>query len=398
MIYGRQKVLLPLFGFVMGLVLFSALSSFNLLFPYLSKELSVGSRELFYLGNLFYFSGMPLGKVMGRIFKFSKRSSLSSTLMISLIAMTLVLTPFVRSFPIFIGFRLLQGTSTFIMEIFSITFSTLFNDRVRPVANSIAISGVPGGVSFGTILPFIFSFNVLNTYAVMGFLSMVALIPFALLFASPPSARMPIFRGGTYRMSVTWLLGGLWMTIAGFNLIFASLLPIFVSVYSPGNVVSIMNIFGYGGVLGTVAGGIISYILYPLLNSYRKITIVSVIGYVISIPGFIILAFVHGAIPTEAGVSLVMFETLSIASIYSLPINIYGNEKVANGTWDFSLVGSSGHIIAPLTIIPLAMSFGFTPTFLIIMLSPIYGAIASFILPKHFIGVEPVGDIGTEVP
>ncbi|MEM3192711.1 MAG: hypothetical protein QW292_11665, partial [Candidatus Parvarchaeota archaeon] len=76
-------------------------------------------------------------------------------------------------------------------------------------------------------------------------------------------------------------------------------------------------------------------------------------------------------------------ETFVIAAIYTLPRKLYPPGLVAKGTWEFSLVGSLGHIIAPLILIPIAYSIGFGYMFAIILIFPIYGIFAmTYLLTK----------------
>jgi len=50
---------------------------------------------------------------------------------------------------------------------------------------------------------------------------------------------------------------------------------------------------------------------------------------------------------------LIMTETLLISPIYTTPVDVYGKDNFENDIREFSLIGSTRHIIAPSSLLPL---------------------------------------------
>jgi hypothetical protein len=58
----------------------------------------------------------------------------------------------------------------------------------------------------------------------------------------------------TYKFKFTWIYGFLWMTIKGFNLTFAIIIPLYLDKYSLAIIGIAMSILGYRDTLGTISG------------------------------------------------------------------------------------------------------------------------------------------------
>ncbi|MEM0127362.1 MAG: MFS transporter [Thermoproteota archaeon] len=382
----KREFYLPLSGFVMSAMLLSSLSSFVIFIGYFSKLTNTNQDLLFYLGTLLYFAGMPAGKLIGRILKYHKNTIFSTFMVVTVISVTIIFMPYVRNFALLLTFRFIQGSATFLMEIFSLSYSYIYSDRNRILASTVSISGIPAGVAIGSAVPFLAEMYPDIVYMVLGLLSFIFIIPFVFLLSKDKEALNPLKeekKGTTFRMPITWLLAFLWMSIAGFNLVLGSILPMYLSRYDPKDIVITMNIFGFWGAGATIVGGLIAYLLYSKASGYRALIYVSTIGYVFSVPGFLLLNFRASGMLLYLAMFLIQLETFVIAAIYTFPRKLYPPGLVAKGTWEFSLVGSLGHIIAPLILIPIAYSIGFGYMFAIILIFPIYGIFAmTYLLTK----------------
>ncbi|MEM4058069.1 MAG: MFS transporter [Thermoplasmata archaeon] len=383
---SKREFYLPLSGFIMSAVLLSSLSSFVIFIGYFSKLTNTNTSLLFYLGTLLYFAGMPAGKLIGRILKYHKNTILATFIVVTVISATVVFMPYVNNFALLLAFRFIQGGATILMEIFSLSYAYIYSDRKRILASTVSISGIPAGVAIGSSVPFLASMNPDLVYAVLGLLSFILIIPFVFLLSKDREALNVLKeekKGTTVKMSITWLLAFLWMSIAGFNLVLGSILPIYLGKYDPKDIVMTMNIFGFWGAGATIVGGLIAYFLYSKALGYRALIYVSIIGYLFAVPGFILLALRVTNLILYLAMFLTQFEAFVIAAIYTLPKKLYPPGLVAKGTWEFSFVGSLGHIIAPLILIPIAYSIGFNYMFAIILIFPIYGIFAmGYLLTK----------------
>jgi len=376
--------LLPAMGFILAAVLLTSLSSFVLFIPYFTKALGIPSNELLYYGTLLFFGGMPFGKLIGRAFKLYRHTVAFTLTCVTIISVTIFMMPFVSSIAVLLLFRFIQGSATVLMEVFSVSYSYIYSKRARALASTISISGIPAGVAIGSSITYIFRGGVINSYMTMGALSVICVFPFLLLLNGRPVQPRVESSGTTYRRPATWALGFLWMTIAGFNLVMASILPAYVGTVNPTYIPAVMDVFGFWGAIATVLGGMIAYILYPRLNGDRSLVFVAMAGYLLSIPGFVIFFLGGGGTELILGMTLIMFETFSIPAIYALPRRLYEDGMVAKGTWEFGLMGSLGHIIAPLMVIPLAVLFGYNEIFLFLMAFPIAGSIVMAYIPRLF--------------
>lgn len=375
----NRNIYLPLSGFITAAMLLSSLSSFVIFIDFFSKSTHTNPNLLFYLGTLIYFTGMPAGKLIGRILRYHKNTVLATFLVVTIISLTVVFMPYVNIFPLLMLFRFIQGGATILMEIFSISYAYIFSERERILASTFSISGIPTGVAIGSSLPFMANMNPYLVYMVLGLLSFILLLPFVFLLNKNQEALKVLKEEGngtTLKMPITWIMAFLWMSIAGFNLVLGSIMPMYLGMYDPKDIAITMDIFGYWGAIATIVGGLIAYFLYPKASGYRSFVYVSIIGYLISIPGFIILAFKVTNFPLFLAMFLIQFEAFPIAAIYTLPRKLYPPGFVAKGTWEFSFFGSLGHIIAPLTLIPIAYFIGFNIMFTTILIFPIYGVLA----------------------
>lgn len=376
--------LLPVMGFVLAAVLLTSLSSFVLFIPYYAHALGTPPSELLYYGTLLFFSGMPFGKLVGRALRLYRHTVAFTLAGIIIISTTIFLMPFAGSLAILLLFRFIQGSSTVLMEVFSVSYSFIYSRRVRALASTISISGIPAGVAIGSGITYIFRGGVINSYLTMGALSILCVFPFLILLNGRPVQPKVEVPGTTYRRPATWALAFLWMTIAGFNLVIASILPAYMVMADPSYLPAVLYIFGFWGAIATVLGGAVAYVLYPRLNGDRSLVLVATAGYLLSIPGFLIFFFGGGGTMLIIGMVLIMFETFSISAIYALPRRLYEDGMVAKGTWEFALLGSLGHIIAPLVVIPLAIIAGYNETFLFLMAFPVAGSIVMAYLPRLF--------------
>ncbi len=376
---SRKELYLPLSGFVMAAVLLSSLSSFVIFIGYFSKITNTNTSLLLYLGTLLYFAGMPTGKLIARILKYHKNITLATFIVLTVISTTVISMPYVNNFVLLMAFRFIQGEATILMEIFSLSYSYIYTDRKRILASTISISGIPAGVAIGSAVPFLANMNPDLVYAILGLLSFILVIPFIILLRKNRNALNVLKEeksGTTVKMSITWIMAFLWMSIAGFNLVLGSILPDYMGTYDPKDIVMAMNIFGFWGAGATIVGGLIAYFLYPKNLGYRALIYVSIFGYLVAVPGFILLALKVTNLILYLAIFLIQFETFVIAAIYTLPRKLYPPGLVAKGTWEFSFIGSLGHIIAPLILFPLAYSMGFSFMFITILIFPIYGIFA----------------------
>jgi len=373
-----NAILLPIAGFVLAAILLSSLSSFVIFLPYFSRITDTNSDELFYLGTLVYFIGMPAGKILGRFFRYHRNITLTTTIVIIIVSVSIVLMPFVTSMPIILLLRFVQGSATILMEIFSISFSYVYSERTRILASTFAISGIPTGVTLGSSIPFLASLDPFVAYFIMGILSIVMLVPFIFLLGRNREKMLVLKhekKGTTMRMPVTWVMGALWMTMT-VNLIMATIIPEYLGQYDPKDILGAMGVFGIWAAISTIIGGLASYLLYDRASGYRSLIIVSAAGFAISIPGFILLSMKLVGFSLLLAIFLTQFGAFVVAMIYSIPRKIYPEGYVAKGIWEFSSIGSFGHIAAPLILIPVGYAVGFRFVFIILLLIPIYGILA----------------------
>ncbi|MDP7976072.1 MAG: MFS transporter [TACK group archaeon] len=381
-----KRTALPLAGFSVAAVLLTSLSSFMLFTGFFAKTTGVGRDEITYLGTLAFFSGMPFAKVMGRLLKFYKNSVIGTALVISLVTTTIFLMPYTNSLLVLLLFRFVQGSSMILMEVFSVNYSYIFDERKRVMATVFSISGVPVGVALGSSLSFLASMNPYEAYLYMGLLSALLMVPFLVFLGGRRSDFRPLKLeepGTTYKKPVTWVLGFLWMSITGFNLLMASLYPMFLAQYDPKAITLALYVFGFGGFTITILGSVIAYYLYPKLGP-RSLGLVGTLGFGLSIPGFLLLFVRPTGVLLILAVLLGRFEAFGITTIYLSPKLVYPEGMVGKGTWEFSFLGSLGHIIAPMTVIPIAYQFGFGTAFSLLLIFPVYGMFASLLLPRAF--------------
>ncbi len=387
-----KRIALPISGFITTAIIFSVLGSVTFYAPLILSGMStkMSLDSFIFLITLVYFAGMPFGKILGRIMKFHRNSSLWTSLMLLIIIFTIIVTPYVHNLPLFLVLRFIQGSSSFVMEIFSISYAFLFKERERALASAISISGIPAGVTLGSILAL--SLNLHQTFLIIPLIGLLSMIPFIYLL----NIKIYNFKNEsytTYKFKFTWIYGFLWMTIAGFNLTLAVVIPLYLERYSPSITGTAMSIFGYWGAVGTILGGVIAYLIYRKINGSLSLVTVGILGYAVSIPGFLLLYLHPDNSLILLGIFFIMTEALVISPIYTTPVDVYGRERVGNGIWEFSLIGSSGHIIAPLTLIPLGLAFGFNFVFLILIIFPIYGIIAMIFI-YHYISEHDIKKVG----
>ncbi|AFZ69945.1 Major Facilitator Superfamily transporter [Caldisphaera lagunensis DSM 15908] len=381
-----RKWAYSLLGFVIASLLTSALSIYVLFMPYFSEKIGVNIQELILWGNLAYFIGMPIGKIIGRFLKFYKRLTKSIIGLTGLISISIALMPFISSFSELIILRIIQGTVTFYMEIFSNVYSFLFSDfKSRNLASAISISGIPGGVAIGTSAYILETQSPILVYSIFSIISFIVGLIFAfstLNFENTIKELKNEYKGTTYKLKITWIMGFYWATIAGFNLVLAILLQPFVSSYSVKDVPIAMETFGYSGAILTIAGGFIAY----LTKSLKITSIVIGISYIISFIGFLILyLFEPVGIYLALTIILIMIEAIAVPFIYSIPREIYKENMVAKGTWEFAFIGSSFHIWGALIVLTIGSLISFRYSILALAFPPIYGALISFLIPRFSI-------------
>ncbi len=374
----RPKVLLiSIIGFILSTVLFMALSVFTIMSPFIYSHLSssISYNAFSYLFTILYFSGMPAGKVLGRIFGFHKRPSFFTFLMIVIIAITIPLIYYGNNLILVLVSRFIEGTSTFLMEIYSIEFSSFLALRERIIPSSISIGGIPTGVALGGLIVSKLSSNVIIIWTIF---SMVLGAIFSLsIYLARNSAEMKkggIKRKTGFKNPLTWYMGIIWMSIAGFNLSLAIILPLYLEMINPSLIGYSLGIFGYAGAIFTFIGGILAFLLYTETKRNISMIYLAVFSYAISFIGFISL-IIFGIKNIGIDIVLISFEAMNVAIIYSIPKDIFGETNFANSTWEFSLIGSSGHILAPLILIPIALNFGFVPVFSLYAAFPVISSL-----------------------
>ena len=379
-------VLLTSFGFILATLLFVSLSLFTLVAPllYHHSHVSVNLNEFTYIITISYFTGMPLGKIIGRVFGMHRHLALSTFLMAVIISISIPITYISSNFYELIFLRVIQGTSTFLMEIFSIEYSKLLKLPERIVPSTISIGGIPTGVALGT-----FFVNYISMSNLIILVSLILIVggSFSLLINSLReyknlSDEYKNAKSTNYRNPATWLMGIVWMSIAGFNLSLAVILPLYLLKTDPPLINNTMNVFGIAGALFTFLGGVASYLIYKLGKKDESLFLIPVFTYLITAVGFLFIIFA-GTKYLLLSTLLVMVEAMNIGIIYSIPKEIFGEKNYANATWEFSLIGSSGHIIAPLILIPIAFSLGFNYVFLVYAIFPLIAAL-SFLRIKSF--------------
>lgn len=385
-----RVVLLTSFGFILATLLFVSLSLFTLIAPVLYSHLHItlNLNEFTYIITIAYFTGMPLGKIIGRVFGMHRYPALSTFLMVAIISISIPLTYISSNFYELIFLRIIQGMSTFLMEIFSIEYSKLLKLPERIVPSTISIGGIPTGVALGA-----FFVNYLSMSNLILLVILILLIGglFSVILNSIGGLNYEIIKGQQIRTTnygnpATWLMGIIWMSIAGFNLSLAVILPLYLIKTDPTLINNAMNVFGITGALFTFLGGILSYSIYKFGKKDYALFLVPVLSYSVTAFGFLII-MVMGVKLLIFALILIMMEAMNIGIIYSIPREIFGDKNYANATWEFSLIGSSGHIIAPLLLIPLAFSFGFNYVFLIYAIFPLIAAI-SFLRIKSYMRVR----------
>ncbi len=379
------RLSVPLLGFAASAILTSALSTYVLYLGYFHVRTGMSVPSLALWGSVFYFAGMPIGKVIGRALRFYRHLPVAVMGMSALIAVTLILMPYVVLPAELMVLRFLQGTVTFFMEIFSNAYSYLYEDvGSRTLASAISISGIPGGVAIGTSAYMLALADPSIVYLALALAALAAAAGYSALLSRMRIVLTPLkeeLHGTTFRMGRTWLMGILWATIAGFNLVLAVVLPPFVSAYSPSDVPLAMNVFGVTAVLVTVISGILAY----YLRSPSSLTKMVAVGYALGLAGFVYLWAAH---PVGAwlalALTLINMETLAVPFIYSIPRHVYPEGLVAKGTWEFSLIGSTFHVWATMLVVGLGYYIGFGSSMAILIGPPIYGLLAVLILPRFF--------------
>ncbi len=383
-IFKKYPMLISLIGFITVAITTTGLSIYVLYIGYFSKLTRIGIPTLLLWGNLAYFIGMPIGKILGRWLKFYKHLSIAIIGLSFIISLSMILMPFSKSFDELLLLRIIQGTVTFYMEIFSNFYSFLFNDfRKRTLASAISISGIPGGVAIGTSAYALISQNPLVVYSSFAIISLILAIFYSISLSNFRIIQSDLKKEGsgtTYKMGRTWLMGFLWATIAGFNLILAVLLPPYISTYSPKDVPLAMEIFGYTGAIITIIGGLIAYIIKSSITMAKIVSI----AYILSFIGFIILYFEPKGIYLGIDITIIMLEGFAVPFIYAVPVELYKEDMVAKGTWEFALIGSSFHVWGALLILTLATIISYRFAEFILIFPPIYGFIVSFLLPKLY--------------
>ncbi|MDG7035603.1 MAG: hypothetical protein JRM78_05220, partial [Nitrososphaerota archaeon] len=198
--------LLPVMGFVLAAVLLTSLSSFVLFIPYYAHALATPPSELLYYGTLLFFSGMPFGKLIGRALRLYRHTVAFTLACVIIISATIFLMPFAGSLAILLLFRFIQGSSTVLMEVFSVSYSFIYSRRARALASTISISGIPAGVAIGSGITYIFRGGVINSYLTMGALSVLCVFPFLILLNGRPVQPKVEVPGATHRRPATWAL------------------------------------------------------------------------------------------------------------------------------------------------------------------------------------------------
>ncbi len=377
------RLTVPLLGFATSAIMTSALSTYVLYLPYFHSLTGAPIDSLALLGSVMYFAGMPLGKVIGRALRFYRRLPAAVLGMSALIAATLVLMPYASSLWELMSLRVIQGTVTFFMEVFSNAYSYLYGDvGSRTLASAASISGIPAGVAIGTSAYVLASASPFIVYAALASAALASAAGYSAVLSRMRAELSPLseeLRGTTFRMGRTWIMGFLWATIAGFNLVLAVALPPFISSYSPADVPLAMNAFGVSAAVLTVLSGAIAY----RVRSPAALSRIIAAGYALSFAGY---AYLWAARPVGAALALAILlinmEALAVPFIYSVPRHLYPDGLVAKGTWEFSLIGSTFHVWATMLVLGLGYYAGFGAAMAVLMGPPIYGALVSLLLTR----------------
>ncbi len=370
-------------GFASAATMTTALSTFVLFVGYFAHRTGVSPGELVLWGSVAYFAGMPIGKVIGRGLRAYRRLPLLIGGLSAIIAASLAAMPFVSSFAELMTLRVIQGLVTIYMEVFSNVHSFLFEElRSRSLAASISISGIPAGVAIGTSAYALASQSPLLVFSTLAAASLLMGLAF-----SAATGRLRVVEtelradipGTTYTRGITWIMGFLWATIAGFNLVLAVLLPPFVTSYSPPDVPLAMQAFGYSAALLTVAAGAVEY----AVGSLRRMAMLVGASYVASFIGFLLLYLLEPrGLALALDIILINVEAFAVPFIYSVPRELYEERMVAKGTWEFALLGSTFHVWATFGLLSLGAAFDFRLPILVLALPPVYGAAVSFMMPR----------------
>jgi len=380
---NQNKVLLPIAGFISAAIMTTSLSTFVLFAGYFSLRLNVNIQSLILWGNVIYFAGMPLGKIIGRFIKFYKNLPTALLGITVLISLTIALMPFVNSFVELMIFRFLQGTVTIYMEVFSNIYSFLYDKiSTRNLASAISISGIPGGVAIGTSAYVLTKENPVTIFTLFSLISLLSSILYVLLIRRNKPVMYKLkeeIPGTTYNYGRTWLMGLLWATIAGGNLVLSIALPQYISSYSPNDITLAMQVFGYSAVLLTIIGGLIGYYSKSLNNMIKVIAV----SYLLSLIGFLIISYGQPKYMFLAlAIILINAEAIVVPFIYSIPRYLYPEKLVAKGTWEFALIGSSFHIWSSILVLEIGFYFSFRLVMFMLSFPPLYGIVFSLMLPR----------------
>ena len=385
---GRAlRIAIPLLGFTASALLTSSLSTYVLYLGYFHARMGVPISWLALWGNVLYFAGMPLGKVIGRALRFYRHLPSAVVGMSALIAASLALMPFAASPLELLSLRLIQGTVTFYMEVFSNAHSYLYDDLGRrTLASAVSIAGIPGGVAVGTSAYLTAPPSV--AYPILAAVSFLGAAAYAFVLSRARVALAPLSResgGTTFRMGRTWLLGSLWGTVTG-DLALAVVLPSLISSYSPSDVPLAMAAFGISGVLMTLVAGAVAYLVRSPVTMARIISV----GYALSAASYIYLLAFR---PAGACLALSILGTdmmnLVIPFIYSVPRHVYREGFVGKGTWEFSMIGSFYHIWFTALAVVMTYGMGFAAGVLTFTALMLYGLGASLVLPRLFLRGSP---------
>ena len=104
-------VLLTSFGFILATLLFVSLSLFTLVAPllYHYSHVSMNLNEFTYIITISYFTGMPLGKIIGRVFGMHRHLALSTFLMVAIISISIPITYISSNFYELIFLRVIRN-------------------------------------------------------------------------------------------------------------------------------------------------------------------------------------------------------------------------------------------------------------------------------------------------
>jgi len=367
-------IALTVFGFTLSSLLFITLSLFTLtageLYAHVRPAISLNYFS--YVITIAYFAGMPIGKIIGRTLGLHRHSSVSVFLIIAFIALTIPITYLTSNFYLLIILRTVQGTSTFLMEIFSIEYSKILDFEKRIIPSTISIGGIPTGVALGSFL--VRYISVKNLFlldlAIVFTGTIFSLVMNYIKNENRIEQMTKIKTGHNFKNPLTWFMGLIWMSIAGFNLSLAVILPLYLIRKNPGLIISAMNVFGYSAAIFTFVGGILAYFIYERIKKESAAFLIPVGAYIFTALGFLIIIF-SGTLYLLEAILLINFEAMCIGIIYSIPRELFGDLNYANATWEFSFIGSTGHIIVPLLLIPLAYLLGFRYVFIIYAIYPL---------------------------